>query len=200
MYFNPSAHTWRSQYAIDPAVLRFHKGLPEYNQTQLLSLPQSFAEQHRLGKVFLKDESHRFGLPAYKILGASWGCYRAVTKHLDLPPASSIDDVRNEVRQKDLQFYTATDGNWGRAVARMGAKLGAKAFIYVPKVMVESTKEKIRQEGATVVVADGNYDMAVRQAERDATASKGLLIEDTAWPGYEEIPKVSRDAALSVQS
>ena len=123
-----------------------------------------------------------------------------MTKYLGLPSASSVDDVRDISQEKDLQFYTATDGNWGRAVARMGSKCGAKAFIYVPKVMVESTKEKIRQEGATVIVADGDYDLAVRQAERDATASKGLLIEDTAWPGYEEIPKVSRDAALSVQS
>ena len=74
----------------------------------------------------------------------------------------------------------------------MADVLGADTLIYVPKVMIEATKQKIRQEGATVVVVDGDYDMAVKEAEKAATAQPdGLLIEDTAWPGYEKIPQVS---------
>ena len=70
--------------------------------------------------------------------------------------------------------------------------LGVNALIYVPKVMVEPTKQKIRQEGAEVIVVDGDYDMAVKEAEKAAIAKpNGLLIEDTAWSGYEEIPQVS---------
>ena len=74
----------------------------------------------------------------------------------------------------------------------MAKTLGATALIYVPKVMVEATKQKIRHEGAEVIVVDGDYDMAVKEAERAAdTQPAGLLIEDTAWPGYEQIPRVS---------
>ena len=70
--------------------------------------------------------------------------------------------------------------------------LGVNALIYVPKVMVEPTKQKIRQEGAEVIVVDGDYDMAVKEAEKAANVRpNGLLIEDTAWSGYEEIPQVS---------
>ncbi len=191
MYTNPFAQTWKSEYTIDPAILQFHKTLPEYGRTPLHPLPDWFAKNHHLGKVLLKDESHRFGLPAYKILGASWGCYRAVIKHLNISPSVSLEEVGGAAREKNLQFYTATDGNWGRAVARMGNMLGAEANVYVPNIMVESTREKIRQEGAKVVVVDGDYDRAVKMAERDSIENVGLLIEDTAWPGYEEIPKVS---------
>ena len=74
----------------------------------------------------------------------------------------------------------------------MAKILGATALIYVPRIMVEVTKQKIRQEGAKVIVIDGDYDTAVMEAERAAIAQPGgLLIEDTAWPGYEEIPQVS---------
>lgn len=191
MYINPSARTWQSQYAVDPAVLPFHKDLPSYGQTPLRALAQSVCKKYRIGQILLKDESRRFGLPAYKILGASWGCFRALAKHLGLPATTSIEAIRDATRHTDIRFYTATDGNWGRAVARMGSLLGAKAQIYVPKVTMDSTKQKIKQEGATVTVADGDYDVAVKEAERDSMSSGGLLVEDTAWPGYEEIPQVS---------
>ena len=94
--------------------------------------------------------------------------------------------------RKDVKFYTATDGNWGRAVAHMGTMLGAKSQIYVPKIMTENTRNKIRHEGADVIVVDGEYDLAVKEAERISILDTGgLLIEDTAWPGYEKIPQVS---------
>ena len=77
-------------------------------------------------------------------------------------------------------------------MAHMADNLGVRARIYVPRVMVEATKQKIRQEGAEVIVVDGDYDVAVKEAERAAIVQPGgLLIEDTAWPGYESIPQVS---------
>jgi len=103
----------------------------------------------------------------------------------------SLDKVREAAQEANFQFYTATDGNWGRSVARMATILGASAYIYVPRVMIESKKLKLVQEGATVVVVDGDYDQAVKEAERVSIETGGLLIEDTAWPGYEEIPQVS---------
>jgi len=191
MYCNPSARSWRSQYAIDPAVLPFHEILPNYGQTPLRILPHSLSERLGAGTVLLKDESCRFGLPAYKILGASWACYRALTKHLHLTSTTPLSVVKAETGTRDVKIYTATDGNWGRAVARTAAMLRVKAHIYAPRIMTESTKQKIRGEGATVIVVDGPYDLAVKEAERASIEKGGILVEDTAWPGYEEIPQVS---------
>lgn len=192
MYHNPSARSWKSKYAVRPFVLQFHETLPDYGKTPLLKLPTKLCEQLGVGTILLKDESHRFGLPSYKILGASWGCICTVTRSLGIAPTAPLSDIKQLVAVVKYTFITATDGNWGRAVARMAAILGATAFIYVPKVMVEATKQKIRQEGAEVIVVDGDYDMAVKEAERAAIAlPRGFLIEDTAWPGYEEIPQVS---------
>lgn len=192
MYYNPSARLWKSEYATRPPVLKFHKTLPEYGETPLLRLPTKFGEQLGVGTILLKDESNRFGLPSYKILGASWGCVCTVCSSLRVPPTTSLSGIKQLLAVNKYALYTATDGNWGRAVARMANILRVDALIYVPKIMVEATKQKIRQEGAEVVVVDGDYDMAVKKAEEAATARpNGLLIEDTAWPGYEEIPQVS---------
>lgn len=192
MYHNPSAHSWKSEYAVRASVLKFHETLPCYGKTPLVKLPAEFCEQLRVGTILLKDESHRFGLPSYKILGASWGCICTLTQSLGIPQTAPLSGIKQLVAVVKFTFFTATDGNWGRAVARMARILGATARIYVPRVMVEATKQKIRQEGAEVIVVDGDYDMAVKEAERAAIAqARGLLIEDTAWPGYEEIPQVS---------
>ena len=197
MYINPSAHSWKSRYAIEPSVLKFHKTLPDYDKTPLISLPAQVSKQLGVGNILLKDESHRFGLPSYKILGASWGCMRTVTQSLDVSATKPLSTIKSDLARNKYTFCTATDGNWGRAVARMANIMGANAQIYVPKVMVEATKQKIRLEGAKVIVVDGDYDTAVKEAEKAAIARPdGLLIEDTAWPGYEEIPQVSM-ASLS---
>ena len=192
MYHNPSALSWKSKYSVKASILDFHKTIPDYDKTPLLKLPAKLCQQLGVGTILLKDESHRFGLPSYKILGASWGCVRTVTQSVGLPPTTPLSEIRELVAAAGHTFYTATDGNWGRAVARMAKILGATAVVHVPKVMVDATRQKIRREGAEVIVVDGDYDMAVKEAERSAIAQPGgLLIEDTAWPGYEEIPQVS---------
>ena len=192
MYHNPSAWFWRSKFAVSTFVLNCHKTLPDYGKTPLCKLPAKFSELLGIGTILLKDESHRFGLPSYKILGASWGCICTVTQTLGILPTAPLPEIKQLVSGVHYTFYTATDGNWGRAVARMADILGANARIYVPKVMVETTKQKIRQGGAEVIVVDGDYDMAVKEAEKAAVAQPGgLLIEDTAWPGYEVIAQVS---------
>jgi diaminopropionate ammonia-lyase len=191
MYCNPSARSWQSQYSIDSAVLSYHETLPDYGWTPLRTLPHSVSKRLGVGAVLLKDESRRFGLPAYKILGASWACYRALTKHLCLPSAIPVSALKAVAATRSVNIYTATDGNWGRAVARTAAMLGVEAHIYVPRVMMDNTKRKIQDERAAVLVVDGDYDLAVKEAERASIEMGGLLIEDTAWPGYEEIPQVS---------
>ena len=193
MYLNPSAREWKADYEINPAVLELHRKLPDYGQTPLHALSNKLCSQLRVKNVLFKDESNRFGLPAFKILGASWASYRAATKQLGVSETSSLEEVREAASANPgLRLYAASEGNFGRAVARMASTMGVAATVFVPKLMVENTKQLIASEGAVVSVVDGDYDAAVRAAEIEASShSDGLLIQDNAWPGYEEIPQAS---------
>lgn len=174
--FLPNPH-WTSGRPAGPRetkeVRRFHEGLPDYGVTPLVSLP-SVAARLNLGSVLVKDESLRLGLPAFKMLGASWAVHRALGS---APPDGH-------------RLVTATDGNHGRAVARMAALLDLAATIVVPSVVSRRAIGLIRDEGAEVRVVDAPYDEAVRQAAALAEADRNaLLVQDTSWPGYEEVPR-----------
>ena len=99
--------------------------------------------------------------------------------------------MKGTASRAKLELYTATDGNHGRAVARMAKIFGVVAKVYVPSIMEQSTRALIAQEGAVVMVVDGDYDTAVKRSEEESVEANGILIQDTAWPGYEEIPQVS---------
>lgn len=176
-------------------VLDFHKELPEYNETPLHPLP-SLAAELGVAHVFAKDESHRFGLPSFKILGASWAVYRAVLARLGMPssPPPSLGELGARAREAGVELVTCTEGNWGRAVARMGKYLGVTVKIFVPEFMIEETRARIRSEGAQVVVCEGGYDESVGEAKKEAERG-GILVMDFGWDGFEEIPQVSLLAA-----
>lgn len=190
IYYNPDASGWTCNETADPSVLPFHKRMPQYDRTPLHRMSQSLCRELQVAEIFVKDESNRFGLPAFKILGASWATYRAIATHLDLPLKCSLADMKHAANQSGICLYTATDGNHGRAIARFARILDVQAKVYVPKAMIDATKELIKSEGANVIVVDGDYDEAVKQAEKQCHNSDGLLIQDTAWPGYENIPQV----------
>lgn len=154
-------------------VRRFHQSLPDYAVTPLIPLP-AVAAALDLGTVLVKDESLRLGLPAFKMLGASWAVHRAV---------GSGD-------RAGARLITATDGNHGRAVARMAALIGLPATIVVPQGVSDRAIALIREEGAEVRVLDAPYDEAVRQAAKLADADpNAVLVQDTSWPGYEDVPQ-----------
>jgi diaminopropionate ammonia-lyase len=154
-------------------IRRFHQSLPDYAVTPLVPLP-TVAATFGLGSVLVKDESLRLGLPAFKMLGASWAVHRAL--------GSGDHDRR--------RLITATDGNHGRAVARMAALLGLPATVVVPDGVSEQAIALIRKEGAEVNVVDAPYDDAVREAALLADADPdALLVQDTSWPGYEDVPR-----------
>jgi diaminopropionate ammonia-lyase len=116
MYFNPSASYWKYDGpSVNPKVEIFHRQLPAYNKTSLISLP-SLAKELGLGHVLIKDESNRFGLPAFKILGASWAVYRTVATTCNLPLTCSLHDLGVSSRGRGIRLVTCTEGNWGRAV------------------------------------------------------------------------------------
>lgn len=164
-------HSWHSQ-SPSKEITRFHEGLPGYTQTPLISLPQLAAELG-VAHVYAKDESSRLGLPAFKALGASWAVNKALAT---LAPGEKITIV------------TATDGNHGRAIAKFTRLAGQQALIFVPSGVHPYAIQAIRDEGAEVVVLDAPYDDVVAAAAEAAQGDNRILIQDTAWEGYEEIP------------
>jgi diaminopropionate ammonia-lyase len=141
----------------------------------------------------LKDESDRFGLPSFKILGASYGVFRAIADKLGIPIANrgpSLELLGSEARSHGVALVTCTEGNWGRAVARMAKYLGIPAKIFVPSFMPATTQARIRSEGAEVVVVSGSYDDSVDEAKQEAEKDGSLLVMDFGWEGYEVIPQV----------
>jgi diaminopropionate ammonia-lyase len=188
MFLNPAAQTYRHPQTTPPKVLPFHELLPSYNTTPLISLP-SLASSLNISHVLLKDESQRFGLPAFKILGASWATYRTVAAQCNLPLTTSLDELGAAAREKAIRLVTCTEGNWGRAVSRMAKYLQIPAIIFVPNFMSASTQSKIASEGAKVIVVDGDYDYSIAEARKEAEVENSLLVMDVSWPGYEEIPQ-----------
>jgi diaminopropionate ammonia-lyase len=167
----------------------FHASMPGYAPTALRPAPAAAAAL-RVAEVLVKDESARLELPSFKVLGASWAVYRALLTRLGASreEVATLAALRDAVAPlRPLSLAAATDGNHGRAVAHMAALLGLDATIYVPDNMVSARIDAIASEGATVTVVRGGYDDAVRRSAQDAS-ERCLVISDTSWDGYEEVP------------
>ena len=188
MYINPSAASWSFNSTVNPKVEPFHRSLPDYAVTPLVPQPE-LANELGLGHVLVKDESNRLGLPAFKILGASWAVFRAVAAKCDVPLTSPLEEVGAAAKRSGIRLVTCTEGNWGRAVARMAKYLQITAIIFVPDFMDLATQRKIESEGAEVVVVDGDYDYSVQVAKEEADRG-GMLVMDFAMEDFEEIPEV----------
>jgi diaminopropionate ammonia-lyase len=156
----------------DDAPVRFHRSLDGYEPTPLVEASELAAEWE-VGRVLLKFERERFGLPAFKFLGVSW----AAARLLGEPP-----------HDPELELVAATDGNHGRAVARVARLAGIGATILVPAGTAQARIDAIAGEGASVELVDGSYDDAVRLSAEMA-GERRLVLSDTSWPGYEEVPR-----------
>ena len=177
--------------AASRAVVDFHRRMPAYESTLLVDAPQ-IAASLRVGRVLIKAESRRLGLPSFKILGASWATYRAIVEHLGYEPEpwANVNELarRHLAKLRPFELAAATDGNHGRAVAFMARLLGFEARIFVPTGTVPARIDAIVRENAEVVVVDGDYDAAVARAALEAS-DRCLVISDTSWPGYEATPR-----------
>lgn len=194
IHINPDARGWThdgSRAKNEAKVLAFHETLPDYNKTPLHSLPD-VAHELGLGHVLVKDESNRFGLPAFKILGASWAVYRAIGWQLGIPVAEGqipIAELGAKARKAGVEIVTATEGNCGRAVARMAKYMGITTRVWVPSFMPEATRELIRGEDAEVIVIEGSYDDLIPIVWEEAEDRDTILILDVSFEGYKDIPK-----------
>ena len=169
----------------------FHRTVDGYSVTPLACL-SSTAKLLGVGEIYVKDESHRFGLNAFKGLGGSFclGKYIADTAGRNIADISYADLQSEELKSKTgtITFVTATDGNHGRGVAWAAANLGHKAVVYMPKGSAAERLENIRKLGAEAEITEWNYDDTVRFAKQQAETNGWVLVQDTAWEGYEQIP------------
>jgi diaminopropionate ammonia-lyase len=170
--------------------LEVHRRLPGYAPTPLVPC-LGLAADLGVGELWVKDESSRLGLPAFKMLGASYACYQVLVEKLGYEPEwTSIDELAAAVAALGrLTFCAATDGNHGRAVARMARLLGMDALIYIPDGIAKARVDAIAGEGAEVIVTPGGYDAAVAESARKASDSC-IVLSDTSWTGYTEIPRL----------
>jgi diaminopropionate ammonia-lyase len=186
---NPHAERGGVGITATRAPLGVHERLPGYAPTPLVAAP-SLATTLGVGHVLVKVEANRFGLPAFKMLGASWATYLALVERLgDEPEWATIDELARAVTVlQPIRLVAATDGNHGRAVAAMARLLGFDARIFVPSDMVAARVAGIEHEGATVEVVDGTYDDAVA-CSAEAASEDTLVISDTSWAGYSDPPR-----------
>lgn len=170
----------------------FHRGFPQYGVTPLANLA-GMARHLGLGGMFVKDESYRFGLNAFKVLGGSFAMARYIAKEMGRDVCEmTYDYLTSEQFREDFgqaTFFTATDGNHGRGVAWAAKRLHQKAVVHMPKGSTQTRFDNIAAEGATVTIEEVNYDDCVRLAAQEAEETEhGVVVQDTAWEGYEEIP------------
>ena len=184
-----AVETLGEQELPDRAPMQFHRRLPGYEETPLVNAP-GLADALGVGKVLVKDESSRLGLPAFKILGASWAVYRALEERLPeggFGDWETLEELKERLEPlRPLNLVAATDGNHGRALARVARLLGLGARIFVPEDMVSARREAIAGEGAEVIVVDGTYDEAVERSAAEE-GERSLVVSDMSWPGYERI-------------
>lgn len=170
----------------------FHESFPQYCKTPLTALP-NMAAYLGVKEIYLKDESYRFGLKAFKVLGGSYSMAKYIAKQTkkDVSELPYHVLTSNKLREEFGQctFFTATDGNHGRGVAWAANKLNQKAVIYMPKGTTQTRLNNILAENAQATIEELNYDDCVRKANAAAEACEnGVMVQDTAWEGYEEIP------------
>ena len=169
----------------------YHRSFPEYSETPLAEL-KCLAEKLGLHGIYVKDESFRFGLNAFKVLGGSYAIGNILAARLGVPLSElSFEKLSGEETRKklgDITFVTATDGNHGRGVAWTANRLGQKSVVYMPKGSAEERLRNILSLGSDACITELSYDNAVRLANENAKKYGWCVVQDTSWDGYEDVP------------
>ena len=179
----------------------FHQTFHGYEPTPLVNL-QRLANQLGVAAIYVKDESRRFNLNAFKVLGGSYAVARIIASKLGM----STDEMTFENLTSDetraklgrITLVTATDGNHGRGVAWTANRLGQRCVVFMPQGSARERLENIRALGAEASITDMNYDDTVRHAADYANKTGGILVQDTSKPGYEEIPAMIMQGYLTM--
>lgn len=187
------AHASSNPFSLENAktVKNYHQSFPEYSVTPLTELP-NLAKKLNVSQIYVKDESFRFNLNAFKVLGGSYAIGKYIKEKLNLPDEQFncetilCDDIKKQLG--NLTFITATDGNHGRGVAWTAHRLNQNSVVYMPKGSAQERLDNIKALGAEASITELNYDDAVRLANKHAKENGWIMVQDTAWDGYEEIP------------
>ena len=189
IFLKPEARLWRHE-SRESWAPKFHASIPGFSKTPLISLSE-LAQELGIGGLFVKNESSRLDLPAFKILGASWAIARVYGERLGITEAElTFSAIKDKAASSGISLMVAaTDGNHGRAVARMGKYLGCRVEIFIPGGVSLEAIAAIESEGAVIHKSEATYDEVVEEA-RDFTesVSGAILIQDTSWEGYKDIP------------
>ena len=168
----------------------FHQKFPEYKISPIISL-KTLANNLKIGNIWVKDESNRLGLPAFKILGASWAVYRKIEEKFKIhfEKNENFSAFLKKIQKlPPITLITATDGNHGRGVAKIAKLYGWNAKIFMPEGSKEARIKAISSEGAQVIIVKGDYDLAVQEAAK-YESNLNWVIQDTAYENYEKIPR-----------
>ena len=177
--------------AVAQRVRAFHASFSQYCPTPLVALP-GLAGQLGLKSVCVKDESKRFGLNAFKVLGGSYAVARCLAERLNLPEQgltkSQLHNTAASTAADNTTFISTTDGNHGRGLAWTARELGYPCIIYMPKGSEPARRNNILALGAQCTITDRNYDDTLRMSWNMAQEKGYVMVQDTAWEGYEQIP------------
>lgn len=191
-------------FTIDAAAraVSFHQSFPGYAPTPLHDLSK-LANKLNVKKIWLKDESFRFGLNAFKALGASYAVAVYLKNKFSIEEDLSFSIFKNETIRKDLEDFalvTATDGNHGRGVAWTAQQLGCRCKVYMPKGTTQNRLNNVKMHGADAVIIEGTYDDAVNLAKENSIKHGWLLAQDSSWEGYEIMPLWKMQGYLTIMS
>ncbi len=165
----------------------FHKTIPHYCPTPLINL-SDLASKIGLGDIYVKDESQRFGLNAFKVLGGTYAIAKIAMQNRNIKTDNiEFEHLLNDF-DKPIIFATATAGNHGTGIAWAAHVMKQQAVIYMPKGVAQASVQRARNLGAKVIVTNVNYDDTVSLAAKDAKVNGWILVQDTAWEGYTQIP------------
>ena len=171
---------------------KFHRSFPQYSVTPLAKL-DGMAGQLGLGGLFVKDESYRFGLNAFKVLGGSFAMAKYIAKEMGKDVSEMTYDYLTSKKFRDdfgqATFFTATDGNHGRGVAWAANKLGQKAVVHMPKGSTQTRFDNIAKEGASVTIEELNYDDCVRLAAKEAAEEAKKVFGDVEIISLGQLPQ-----------
>ena len=176
----------------------FHRGFGEYAPTPLTELGAT-AAAFGIGNILAKDESFRFGLNAFKVLGGSYCLGKLLSTRLGSETLLDAAELRRRTAGLPPQtFVTATDGNHGRGIAWAASYFGQRSVVYMPRGSAAERLENIRRAGAEAEITPLLYDDTVRHAKAQAAAEGWQLVQDTAWESYTEVPLLIMQGYLTI--
>ena len=200
--FNPAAdypQALKQTFSHDNArpVIEAITQWPGYQPTPLESL-SALAADLGVAKIWYKDESKRFSLKSFKVLGGAFAVSRQLTQRIETKTGQrpDIDELLSGKYAdivKDIVISCATDGNHGRSVAWGCQMFGCPCIIYIHRDVSRGREQAMQQFGAEVIRISGNYDESIKMADEEARKHGRIIVSDTSYPGYMEIPK---DVAL----